>query len=166
MLTKQAATKQTRKEEVKRVGYPAYVTSTGWIGYDDDKVRRLTLEALKQGFTHFKMKVGTNVDADLRRGRAIRSVIDDPRNLPEGRKLPSPRSIEGKNAGPTGCVLMIDANQVWDVPQAIEYVKKLAEIKPWFIEEPTAPDECVLRSISFPVQFARPFVCSQGYCIT
>jgi len=50
-------------------------------------------------------------------------------------------SIEGKNAGPTGSVLMIDANQVWDVPQAIEYVKRLAEIKPWFIEEPTAPDD-------------------------
>jgi len=153
MLTEQVTTKAMRKEEVKRVGYPAYVTSTGWIGYEDDKVRHLTLEALKKGFNHFKMKVGTNVESDLRRGRIIRSVIDDPGNLPESRKSPSPSSIEGKNAGPTGSVLMIDANQVWDVPQAIEYVKKLAEIKPWFIEEPTAPDECVLPSIYFPPHF-------------
>lgn len=150
MLTRQATTKAMRKEEVKRVGYPAYVTSAGWIGYDDDKVRHLTLEALKQGFNHFKMKVGANIESDLRRGRVIRSVIDDPANLPEGRNPPSLSSIEGKNAGPTGSVLMIDANQVWDVPQAIEYVKKLAEIKPWFIEEPTAPDECVLPLISIP----------------
>jgi L-fuconate dehydratase len=154
MLTKQAATKAPRKEEVKRIGYPAYVTSAGWIGYDDDKVRRLTLEALHQGFSHFKMKVGAGVESDLRRGKTIRSVIDDPANLPEGRKPPSPGSIEGKNAGPTGNVLMVDANQVWDVPQAIEYVKKLAEIKPWFIEEPTAPDEYVLLLYLFPLFFS------------
>ena len=144
MLTKQATTKAVRKEEVKRVGYPAYVTSAGWLGYDDDKVRRLTLEALHQGFNHFKMKVGSNVESDLRRGKVIRSVIDDPANLPKGRKPPSLSSIEGKNAGPTGNVLMIDANQVWDVPQAIEYVRRLVEIRPWLIEEPTALDEYVL----------------------
>ena len=153
MLTKLATTKASRKEEVKRVGYPAYVTSAGWLGYDDDKVRRLTLEALQQGFSHFKMKVGANVESDLRRGEVIRSVIDDPANLPEGRKPPSPSSIEGKNAGPTGNVLMIDANQVWDVPQAIEYVKALAKISPWFIEEPTAPDECVIP-LRVPPTFA------------
>jgi L-fuconate dehydratase len=153
MLTKQATTKASRKEEVKRVGYPAYVTSAGWLGYDDDKVRRLTLEALQQGFSHFKMKVGANVESDLRRGELIRSVIDDPANRPEGRKPPSPSSIQGKNAGPTGNVLMIDANQVWDVPQAIEYVKALAKIRPWFIEEPTAPDEYVVP-LPFPPAFA------------
>ena len=156
MLTKQATTKESRKEEVKRVGYPAYVTSAGWLGYDDDKVRRLTLEALQQGFSHFKMKVGANVESDLRRGMVIRSVIDDPANLPEGRKPPIPSSIEGKNAGPTGNVLMIDANQVWDVPQAIEYVKALANIRPWFIEEPTAPDEYVLP-LRLPPTFS-PFL--------
>ena len=134
MFAKQATTKAARKEEVNRVGYPAYVTSAGWLGYDDDKVRRLTLEALHQGFNHFKMKVGSSVESDLRRGKVIRSVIDDPANLPKGRKPPSPSSIEGKNAGPTGNVLMIDVNQVWGVLQDIEYVKRLAEIKPWFIE--------------------------------
>ena len=161
MLTKQATTKVSRKEEVKRVGYPAYVTSAGWLGYDDDKVRRLTLEALQQGFSHFKMKVGANVESDLRRGMVIRSVIDDPANLPEGRKPPIPSSIEGKNAGPTGNVLMIDANQVWDVPQAIEYVKALANIRPWFIEEPTAPDEYVLPLRLPPV--LSPFLLFFGF---
>jgi L-fuconate dehydratase len=77
------------------------------------------------------MKVGANQQSDLRRGKIIRSVIDDPANLPEGHKKVDPKTVEGKNAGPTGAVLMIDANQVWDVPQAIEYVKSLEEIKPW-----------------------------------
>jgi len=153
MLTKQATTKGTRKEEVKRVGYPAQVTSAGWLGYDDDNVHRLTLEALHQGFNHFRMKVGSNVESDLRRGKVIRSVIDEPANLPKGREPPSPSSIEGKNAGSTGNVLMIDANKVWDVPQAIEYVKRLAGIKPRFIEEPTAPNEYVL-----PLYLSAAFV--------
>jgi len=89
--------------------------SAGWLGYNDDKGRRLTLEALHQGFNHFKMKVGSNVESDLRRGKVICSVNDDPANLPKGRKPPSPSSIEGKNTGPTENVLMIDAHQVWDV---------------------------------------------------
>lgn len=79
------------------------------------------------------MKVGADVESDLRRGLIIRSIIDDPLYLPPGSKGRDPNSPElhGKNAGPTGAVLMIDANQVWDVPQAIEYVKKLETIKPW-----------------------------------
>ncbi len=150
MLTKQATTKVSRKEEVKRVGYPAYVTSAGWLGYDDDKVRRLTLEALQQGFSHFKMKVGANVESDLRRGMVIRSVIDDPANLPEGRKPPIPSCIEGKNAGPTG------------------NVKALANIRPWFIEEPTAPDEYVLPLRLPPAfsPFLPFFLCSTPVFIT
>ena len=89
------------------------------------------------------MKLGSNVESDLHRGKVTRSIIDDPANLPKGRNPPSPSSIEGKNAGPTGNVLMIDANQVWDVQQAVEYVERFAEIKLWFIEVPTAPDEYV-----------------------
>ena len=58
MRTKQGTTKDTRKEEVKKVGYPAYVTQAGWLGYDDDKLHHLTLKALHQGFNHFNMKVG------------------------------------------------------------------------------------------------------------
>lgn len=113
-------------------------------GYSDEKISQLTKEAIKAGFNHFKMKVGADLANDLRRGRLIRSIIDDPQYLPgdpEPARLPGGAALAGKNAGPTGAVLMIDANQVWDVPQAIDYVSSLAEIKPWFIEEPTAPDD-------------------------
>ncbi|KAF8438042.1 enolase C-terminal domain-like protein [Boletus edulis BED1] len=135
--------KKDREAIVRKVGYPAYVTSAGWLGYSDEKIARLTKEAVASGFNHFKMKVGADVESDLRRGLIIRSIIDDPQYLPPGSKGrdPNNRELQGKNAGPTGAVLMIDANQVWDVPQAIEYVKRLEPIKPWFIEEPTAPDD-------------------------
>lgn len=104
-------------------------------GYSDEKVARLTREAVATGFNHFKMKVGADLTSDLRRGRIVRSIIDDPSHLPEGSTGHDPNSpaLDGKNAGPTGAVLMIDANQVWDVPEAIEYVKSLAEIKPWSV---------------------------------
>ncbi|KAI0346382.1 enolase C-terminal domain-like protein [Trametopsis cervina] len=143
MLKERAASKAEREARVREVGYPAYVTSAGWLGYSDEKVARLTKEAVAAGFNHFKMKVGANRDSDLKRGKIIRSIIDDPQWLPAGRKPRDPNGPDliGKNAGPTGSVLMIDANQVWDVPQAIDYVQSLEEIKPWFIEEPTAPDD-------------------------
>ena len=103
-------------------------------GYSDEKISQLTKEAIKAGFNHFKMKVGADLANDLRRGRLIRSIIDDPQYIPgdpEPARLPGSAALAGKNAGPTGAVLMIDANQVWDVPQAIDYVSSLAEIKPW-----------------------------------
>lgn len=133
MLKAKESTKAEREARVREDGYPAYVTSAGWLGYSDEKVARLTKEAVQAGFNHFKMKVGADRESDLRRGRVIRSIIDDPQFLPAGHKLRDPNGPEltGKNAGPTGSVLMIDANQVWDVPQAIEYVKGLEEIKPW-----------------------------------
>ena len=128
------------------------MTSVGWLGalfsylplllcssfllptgYTDEKVARLTKEAVAAGFNHFKMKVGADQANDLRRAKIIRSIIDDPRYLPPGAVPHDPNSEElrGKNAGPTGAVLMIDANQVWDVQQAIDYVSGLREIKPW-----------------------------------
>ena len=133
-------------------------------GYSDEKVARLTKEAVAAGFNHFKMKVGGDRASDLRRGKIIRSIIDDPQYLPEGKRPrdPSDPSLAGKNAGPTGSVFMIDANQVWDVKEAIEWTASLSELKPWlafspsllgiiwvrlmvitrrFIEEPTAPDD-------------------------
>jgi L-fuconate dehydratase len=103
-------------------------------GYSDDKIARLTKEAVQAGFNHFKMKVGADLADDLRRGRLIRSIIDDPQYLPDGHqpeRHPESPALQGKNAGPTGAVLMIDANQVWDVQPAIDYVSSLAEIKPW-----------------------------------
>lgn len=143
------------------------VSSQGWFGYSDEKVARLTREAIGQGFNHFKVKVGGGVEDDRRRLALVRSIIDDPKEC-AGRSTPAPETLVGKNAGPTGSVLMIDANQVrgrqgrftrrhsyaseinekltsclflqvWDVEEAVEYVKQLAEFNPWFIEEPTAP---------------------------
>ncbi|KAI0031677.1 enolase C-terminal domain-like protein [Vararia minispora EC-137] len=143
MLKNMEVSKKRREENVRKLGYPAYVTSAGWLGYSDEKVARLTREAVQAGFNHFKMKVGADRGNDLRRGKIIRSIIDDPQYLPEGQPLRDPNSpdLKDKNAGPTGAVLMIDANQVWDVKEAIDYVSSLEEIKPWFIEEPTAPDD-------------------------
>lgn len=83
------------------------------FGYSDEKVARLTREAIAQGFNHFKVKVGADVEMDSRRLAIVRSIIDDPKEC-EGRPKPSPESLVGKNAGPTGSVLMIDANQVWE----------------------------------------------------
>ncbi|KAK8869975.1 hypothetical protein IAR55_000545 [Kwoniella newhampshirensis] len=143
LLKAKESGKKTREEEVIKRGYPAYTTSVGWLGYSDEKVKRLTKDALNQGFNHFKLKVGADPEDDLRRGRLIRSIIDDPANMPKDRKPIDPASIKDKNAGPTGCVLMVDANQVWDVSQAIDYMHKLEPLKPWFIEEPTAPDDAV-----------------------
>ncbi len=128
--------------------YPAYVTSAGWLGYSDEKVARLTKEAVAAGFNHFKMKVGADQASDLRRGKIIRSIIDDPQYLPANATPIDPESeqIKGKNAGPTGAVLMIDANQVWDVNQAIDYVKGLADIKPWYGSIMWSIDACLLIS--------------------
>ena len=102
-------------------------------GYSDEKIARLTREAVQAGFSHFKMKVGADRADDLRRGKLIRSIIDDPQYLPAGHapRHPGSPALAGKNAGPTGAVLMIDANQVWDVREAIDYVSSLEEIKPW-----------------------------------
>jgi L-fuconate dehydratase len=141
MLKTRESTKAEREARMLKEGYPAYVTSAGWLGYSDEKVARLTQEAVQQGFNHFKMKVGADFESDLRRGKIIRSIIDDPLHLPLNHTPRVPATLVGKNAGPTGAVLMIDANQVWDVPTAITYVSNLQEIRPWFIEEPTAPDD-------------------------
>lgn len=136
-LEKKETGKKEREEKVKELGYPAYVTSAGWLAYSDDKIARLIQDAINHGFSHFKMKVGADQAADLRRGLLIRSLIDDPKLLPEhikvgeGARVLNGEILRGKNAGPTGAVLMIDSNQVWDVTQAIDYVKGLEKIKPW-----------------------------------
>lgn len=109
--------KGQREAEMRASGYPAYTTSAGWLGYDDDKVRRLTREAIAQGFTHFKLKVGQNLQDDIRRAEIVRNEIGPDRKL------------------------MVDANQVWDVPTAIAHMRELAKFKPWWIEEPTHADD-------------------------
>jgi L-fuconate dehydratase len=102
---------------VNRGGYPCYTTSAGWLGYSDEKLRRLLNEAVGQGYKHIKLKVGSNLEDDIRRLSIAREVIGWDTNL------------------------MIDANQVWDVPEAIEWMKELAAFKPLWIEEPTSPDD-------------------------
>ena len=111
------ATKQLREAEMRANGYPAYTTSAGWLGYSDDKVRLLVQEGLAQGWTHFKMKVGRNLLDDQRRARIIRAEIGWDRKL------------------------MMDANQVWDVTEAVRCMKELAQFNPHWIEEPTSPDD-------------------------
>jgi L-fuconate dehydratase len=98
-------------------GYPAYTTSMGWLGYSDEKIARLCDEALEAGFEGFKMKVGADVDDDIRRGHIIRGRIGPQR------------------------MLAIDANQRWGIAEAIDWVGRLAGIDPYWIEEPTSPDD-------------------------
>jgi L-fuconate dehydratase len=117
ILKRNEATKAAREQEILFSGYPAYTTSAGWLGYSDEKVRALVREGLAQGWTHFKMKVGRDLGDDLRRARLIREEIGPDRKL------------------------MMDANQVWDVDQAIDWMKELAAFDPHWIEEPTSPDD-------------------------
>ncbi len=117
ILKRNEDTKIAREQEMLSNGYPAYTTSAGWLGYSDEKVRTLVREGLAQGWTHFKMKVGRDLDDDMRRARLIREEIGPDRKL------------------------MMDANQVWDVDQAIDWMKELAAFNPHWIEEPTSPDD-------------------------
>ncbi len=117
LLTERANGKAERMADLLANGYPCYTTSAGWLGYDDAKLRRLAQEAVDAGFRHIKLKVGRDLQDDIRRLTAARDVLGPDR------------------------FLMIDANQVWDVDQAIEWLGHLAFAKPWFIEEPTSPDD-------------------------
>ena len=117
ILRRLESTRAAREAEMRAVGYPAYTTSSGWLGYPDDKVRRLCREGVAAGWTHFKLKVGRDLADDLRRVRIVREEIGPDR------------------------VLMVDANQVWDVDEAIEWMRELAPARPLWIEEPTSPDD-------------------------
>lgn len=117
LLSKWQATKQERVSNLRRIGYPGYTTSAGWLGYSDEKIRRLCREAKAEGWKHIKMKVGSNIQDDIRRATIIREEIGD------------------------DLFLMMDANQKWDVPNAINNMKELARFKPMWIEEPTSPDD-------------------------
>jgi L-fuconate dehydratase len=117
ILEKQRATRGAREAEMRRDGFPAYTTSTGWLGYADEKVRRLCREALAQGFDHFKMKVSQDTEGNRRRAALRRGEIGRERRL------------------------SVDANQCWEVQEAIAQVKALAEFDLWWVEEPTSPDD-------------------------
>lgn len=117
ILREREDTKQERLAHLERTGYPVYTTSAGWLGYSDAKLRRLCQEAVDAGYQHVKLKVGADLDEDVRRLAIAREVLGPDR------------------------ALMIDANQVWDVPQAIEWMRELARFDPLWIEEPTSPDD-------------------------
>lgn len=117
MLKDSENDKKKREAFLLKNGYPAYTTQVGWLGYSNDKVKDLCQKFLNMGFTSFKIKVGQNLENDIQRCRLIREII----------------GYENK--------LMLDANQVWDVDEAITWVKQLKEFKPVWIEEPTSPDD-------------------------
>ncbi|MFP6751466.1 MAG: L-fuconate dehydratase [Pirellulaceae bacterium] len=106
-----------REQQMLETGYPSYTTSAGWLGYSDDKLRQLGQDAIGEGWSHFKIKVGADLENDKHRCRIIRDEIGWERKL------------------------MMDANQVWDVDEAISNMQELAEFEPWWIEEPTSPDD-------------------------
>jgi L-fuconate dehydratase len=117
LLRRNEPTKRAREKEVLQRGFPAYTTSAGWLGYPDEKLKLLCHEAVTAGWTHFKMKVGADIEDDVRRADLIRAEIGADRKL------------------------MMDANQVWDVPEAIANMDRLAPFDPYWIEEPTSPDD-------------------------
>jgi len=117
ILKKNYNTKKERIEYLVKNGYPAYTTSAGWMGYSDEKIRRLSREAKNDGWKYLKMKVGSNLKDDIKRASIIREEIGYDMKL------------------------MMDANQKWGVEEAIYNVKQFAEFNPWWIEEPTSPDD-------------------------
>ena len=117
ILHRQAPAKAQREAEMLQHGFPAYTTGAGWSGYSDEQMRLLCREALANGWRHFKLKVGLSRENDLRRARIMREEI-------------GPQST-----------LMLDANQVWEVNEAIAAMQHLAAFDPLWIEEPTSPDD-------------------------
>jgi len=134
LLKERTSCKETRQRYLEQHGYPAYTTSAGWIGFHDDKIRGLCRESLAQGWTHFKLKVGGDPADDLRRARLMRAEI-----------------------GPVN-KLMMDANQKWGVVEAIHRTQELAQVDPWWMEEPTSPDDILgharIRKDVSPVRIA------------
>ncbi|MBV6649076.1 MAG: L-fuconate dehydratase [Hoeflea sp.] len=131
--------KTARIASLEATGYPSYTTSAGWLGYPDDKLRRLCREAVEAGYDHVKLKVGRDLEDDIRRLRIAREELGPDR------------------------FLMIDANQVWEVGEAIDWMKQLAFAKPFFIEEPTSPDDIAghkaIREAIAPVKVATGEMC-------
>lgn len=134
ILKSHQKTKLDRVSILENEGYPCYVTSAGWLGYSDKKLQRLCLEAKDNGFEYVKLKVGKDLKDDMRRLEIARTTL-----------------------GPD-IKIMIDANQVWEVDQAIKWMKSLAEFDPYFIEEPTSPDDIIghkkIKDAIFPIKVA------------
>jgi L-fuconate dehydratase len=140
ILSRGQGARQEREALLLKSGYPAYTTSVGWFGYSDERIRGLCRDALSEGWTHFKVKVGGAPEDDDRRVRLVREEI-----------------------GPR-CRLMIDANQRWEISEAIDRVKQLAKYDIWWMEEPTFPDDvlghaAIARAIA-PVRVATGEHCA------
>jgi L-fuconate dehydratase len=139
LLREKEPGKLERIRTLEREGYPCYTTSAGWLGYDDAKLRRLCHDAIDRGFSHIKLKVGGNLQDDIRRLDIAREIVGRERRL------------------------MIDANQVWEVDQAIDWIGRLAFAQPWFVEEPTSPDDVEghrsIRMAVTPVAIASGEMC-------
>ena len=139
IFRKAEAGKAERIETLKAEGYACYTTSAGWLGYSNEKLTRLATEAVEAGFSHIKMKVGRDLDDDIRRLEIVRQIMGPDRYL------------------------MIDANQVWEVGQAIDWVKALSRFNPYFIEEPTSPDDVsghrAIREAIAPIKVATGEMC-------
>jgi len=123
-----------RRQVLERDGYPAYTTAPGWLGYSDERLAELCAESVQDGFTQVKLKVGANLDDDQRRCGIARDVVGE------------------------DVAIALDANQVWDVPDAIAWMRELAPVRPTWIEEPTSPDDilgtAVIRRGVKPVRVA------------
>jgi L-fuconate dehydratase len=134
ILRRNESTKADREATLLAEGFPAYTTSAGWIGYPEDTLPDRAREALAAGFTHLKLKVGGDIDVDLRRARLVRDAIG-----PDHR-------------------LSLDANQAWGVDEAIDAIRRLSEVDPFWIEEPTSPDDVLgherIRTAVAPVRVA------------
>jgi len=117
LLQAQVPHRQARRAELLAEGYPAYTTTPGWLGYDDAKLQRLCREAVADGFTQVKLKVGANLDDDVRRLRLAREAV-----------------------GPD-VDIAVDANQRWDVQDAVHWVRALGDDRLAWVEEPTSPDD-------------------------
>ena len=115
----QAGKEERMKEALNNTAVPAYTTSAGWLAFTGDKMKEMLRQTIDEGYTTFKFKVGTDINTDRERLSAIREIL----------------------GYDNGYQIMIDANQVWSVPEAIDYMKHLVEFKPVFIEEPTNPDD-------------------------
>jgi L-fuconate dehydratase len=133
ILRRNWPTRNSREAEMQSRGYPAYTTSAGWLGFTDIQLRELCREAIAEGWTHFKIKIGADARDDARRCAIIREEI---------------------GSRP----LMMDANQRWDVNEAITQMKTLARFDPWWIEEPTSPDDVLghatIRKAIAPIRIA------------
>lgn len=139
ILQDAAPHKAKRIDTLMAEGYPCYTTSAGWLGYPDDKLRRLCRDARAAGFTHTKFKVGRDLQDDIRRLTIAREELGE------------------------DMTIMVDANQVWEVDQAIEWLKHLRFARPFFIEEPTSPDDILghkaIRDAVHPIKVATGEMC-------